>query len=226
MSLDEPNKSELLDNDGPLADGIYQKLLTAIHQGQLPPGSVVNEVAIAQEYGVSRGPVREAVRRLQGIQLVTRQPYAKSRVIELSAEAALELFQLRMALEGMACKLATERMSDAELGQLLHELEHTRKPAAGEARVFDFHESVVRGCGNSRIIHALCSDLYHLLRIYRRHSTIAAVERKGNAYDEHWQILRAMQARDAVLAESLMRAHIGRAATNLTQQLNAAATPQ
>jgi DNA-binding GntR family transcriptional regulator len=226
MSLDDTNKSELLDNDGPLADGIYQKLLTAIHQGQLPPGSVVNEVAIAQEYGVSRGPVREAVRRLQGIQLVTRQPYAKSRVIELSAEAALELFQLRMALEGMACKLATERMSDAELGQLMTDLEHTRMPAAGAVKVFDFHESIVRACGNSRIIHALCSDLYHLLRIYRRHSTIAAVERKENAYDEHWQILRAMQARDTVLAESLMRAHIGRAATNLSQQLNAANRPQ
>ncbi len=222
MSDDDLTRTEPLDADSPLADAIYQQLLDAIYQGRLAPGSVVNEVALAQEFGVSRGPVREAVRRLQGIQLITRQPYAKSRVMALSAEAAVELFQLRMALEGMACKLATDRMNDAEIDVLLDELESSHRPAGAAPKVFDFHERVVRACGNSRIVNALCGDLYHLLRIYRRHSTITATERKEDAYAEHWQILRAMKARDALLAESLMRAHIERASRNLTQQLEGA----
>ena len=76
--------------------------------------------------------------------------------------------------------------------------------------VFDFHERIVRGCGNDRIIEMLCGDMYHLLRIYRKRSG-ALPERKGQPSQEHWQILRALQARDGQLAESLMRAHIGRA---------------
>ena len=83
----------------PRADTIYQSILDAIYQGRLIPGSVVNEAALAHEFGVSRGPVREAVRRLQGIQLVTREPYLKARVVTLDAATAVELFELRMALD-------------------------------------------------------------------------------------------------------------------------------
>jgi len=213
------------DAAGPLADVVFDQVLDAIYQGRLAPGSVINEVALAQEFGVSRGPVREAVRRLQGIQLITREPYMKARVVTLSAESALELFQMRMALEGVACSLATQRMSDEEVAQLLAELEQDRqrqlRKERGESsgpRVFDFHERIVRASGNNRIIHALCEDLYHLLRVYRRHSG-TVLERKEDAYAEHWQILRAIKSRDAELAESLMRSHIERAARHLFTHL-------
>lgn len=228
--MNEP-KSDFLNREevsGPLADLVYNQVLDAIYQGRLPPGSAVNEAALAQEFGVSRGPVREALRRLQGIQLVTREPYMKARVVTMSAEAVVELFQLRMALEGMACHLATQRMSDAEIDGLLTEFEfdHASRIAGGTSapRVFDLHEQIVRACGNSRIINALCGDLYHLLRIYRRHSG-TVFERKEDAYSEHWQLLRAMKSRDADLAESLMRAHIGRAAKHLSHQLDVTPTP-
>jgi DNA-binding GntR family transcriptional regulator len=204
------------DATGPLADAVFEQVLDAIYQGRLAPGSVVNEVALAQDFGVSRGPVREAVRRLQGIQLITREPYMKARVVTLSAESALELFQMRMALEGMACHLAARRMPDAEIDALLAELQQNR--AAPGAVVFDFHERVVRASGNVRIVNALCGDLYHLLRVYRRHSG-TVLERKDDAYDEHWQILRAIRSRDAELAESLMRSHIERAAHHLFEHL-------
>lgn len=213
------------DTPGPLADLVFDRVLEAIYQGQLPPGSVINEVALAQEFGVSRGPVREAIRRLQGIQLITREPYIKARVVTLTAETALELFQMRMALEGVACNLATRRMSDAEIEALFAELAQDRQrraEAAAEGRpvagVFDFHERIVRASGNSRIVNALCGDLYHLLRVYRRHSG-TVLERKDDAYDEHWQILRAIRSRDAELAESLMRSHIERAAQHLFSHL-------
>jgi len=84
--------------------------------------------------------------------------------------------------------------------------------------VFDFHERVVRGSRNSRIVDALCGDLYHLLRIYRRRSG-AVEQRKSQAYAEHWQIVRALRARDGELAESLMRSHVARAAEHLFTSL-------
>ncbi len=225
MSNSSPAIAIKEDAAGPLADVVFDQVLDAIYQGRLAPGSVINEVALAQEFGVSRGPVREAVRRLQGIQLITREPYMKARVVTLSAESALELFQMRMALEGVACNLATRRMSDADIEQLLIELDEDRQrrqqAALGLAprpRVFDFHERIVRASGNQRIINSLCGDLYHLLRVYRRHSG-TVLERKDDAYAEHWQILRAIRARDPELAESLMRSHIERAAQHLFDHL-------
>ncbi|GAA5233699.1 GntR family transcriptional regulator [Verticiella sediminum] len=209
----------------PLSDTVFQQVLEAIHQGRLAPGSVVNEAALALEFGVSRGPVREAVRRLQGIQLVTREPYMKARVVALTAESALELFQMRMALEGVACNLAAQRMSDADIEQLIADLEQERQRqvraeqgGAAGPKVFDFHERIVRASGNRRIIHALCADLYHLLRLYRRHSG-TVLERKEDAFAEHWQIARAIKSRDVDLAESLMRSHIERAARHLFTHL-------
>lgn len=206
----------------PRSDVIYQAILDAIYQGRLQPGSVVNEASLAQEFGVSRGPVREAIRRLQGIQLITREPYIKSRVVTLDATTARELFELRMALEGMACNIDARRMSDTDIDGLISELERSRHTYAANAtaeNAFDFHERIVRACGNARIINLLCGDLYHLLRIYRRHSG-AIIERKEEAYDEHWQILRAIKARDPQLAESLMRSHVRRAARNLFDHLD------
>jgi len=209
-----------------LADHVFAHMLDDIYQGRLVPGTIINEALLAQQFGVSRGPVREAVRRLQGIQLVTRAPYMRARVVLLSAESALELFQMRMALEGVACNLAARRMRDQDIAALLADLEQDRhqrlaaEQRGDEAslRAFDFHERVVRACGNQRIINSLCGDMYHLLRIYRRHSG-TVLERKHDAYTEHWQIARAIRARDAELAETLMRSHIERAARHLFRHL-------
>ncbi|MFT4013541.1 MAG: GntR family transcriptional regulator [Paracoccus sp. (in: a-proteobacteria)] len=204
-----------------LGDEIFGKILDLIHSCELEPGMVVNESALATRFGVSRGPVREAIRRLQGIQLVSREAFMRARVISLSSQAILELFQMREALEGYACRLATGRMSDAEIDVLIARLEqsHSITPPPSAAKL-DFHEAIVRGSGNSRIIDSLCGDLYHLLRIYRRISG-AVPERKEHAFTEHWQILRAVKNRDAALAESLMRSHVERAGRHVLAQVPA-----
>jgi DNA-binding GntR family transcriptional regulator len=214
---DDPESAAL-----PLADNVFEVLLSRIYDGVLAPGAVVNEAALAEEFSISRGPVREAIRRLQGIRLVTREPYVRARVVTLDAATARELFEMRLALEGMACRLAAERMTDEEIRSLVADLEQERrrvllgKQAPGP--VFDFHRRIVEGCRNRMIHGALCGDLYHLLRMYRRRSG-AVPERKEDAYQEHWQIVRALRARDGELAESLMRAHVGRASDHLFGQL-------
>ncbi|WP_421952957.1 GntR family transcriptional regulator [Pelagibacterium sp.] len=199
-------------------DTAFERLAELIVEGDIAPGSVVNEAEWAERLEMSRGPVREAVRRLQGRRLVTREPYLKARVVMLSTQNLIDIFELREALEGMACRLATQRMSDAAIKEIFDHLD----PGAAPSPVrFDFHVAIAHGSGNARIIEALCDDLYYLLRLYRRHSG-AALGRSKEASREHWQIAKAMMARDADLAESLMRSHIGRATTNLTAQIAAA----
>ncbi len=209
-----------------LSDTLFTSTLNAIYSGELAPGDEVNEAALAGRFGVSRGPVREAVRRLQGIGLVSREPYMRATVVRLTATQVRELFEMREALEGMACRLAAQRMSDAEQERVAADLDAARaaRLAARKSRArvpdFDFHERIIRASGNARITNTLCGDLYHVLRVYRRRSG-AVPERSDEAHAEHWQILRALRARDGELAESLMRAHIARAAVKVTERLHA-----
>lgn len=205
-----------------LGDDVFERILELIYSCELPPGSFVNESVLAARFGVSRGPVREAVRRLQGIQLVSRESFMRARVIELKPRAVRELFEMREALEGYACRLAAQNMAIDEIDALTVALDTNRLGLrdvdAATPAVFDFHERIVRASGNQRIIEALCGDLYHLLRLYRRWSG-ASGERKSQAFTEHRQILMAMRNRDGELAESLMRSHIARAAENLLHSM-------
>ncbi|MBS7543829.1 GntR family transcriptional regulator [Ancylobacter oerskovii] len=201
-----------------LGERVFEQMLDMIYRGDLAPGSVVNEAALAVRFQVSRGPIREAVRRLQGIQLVTREPFAKARVVKLSRQALADLYEMREALEGYACRLVTERMSDQDLAELIAALETARQDYLRDGQPeslsdFDFHSRIIRASGNARLISTLYGDLYHLLRMMRRIKGHVP-QRKHDAYSEHWQIIRAIKARDADLAESLMRAHIRRAAAH------------
>lgn len=203
-----------------LGDEVFERVLDLIYRGEIEPGSAINESALATKFGVSRGPVREAIRRLQGIQLVTREAFLKARVVSLTPEALIELFQMREALEGYACRLAANLMKDDEIAALNEELDGLRNGSTDGTsadRGFDFHERIVRASGNTRLIDALCGDLYHLCRMYRRLSG-AGLGRHEQAQVEHWQIFRAIKNRDGELAESLMRSHIQRATQNIIRQ--------
>ena len=145
----------------------------------------------------------------------------RARVVSLEPADVLELFQMREALEGMACRLAAEHMISLEAKRLLTDLEADRRVwMTGQqdplTRTFDFHQRIVEGSGNKRLIGSLNGDLQQLLRMYRRQSG-ADTDRKRAAFEEHWQILRAITSRDADLAESMMRSHIARAAANLVR---------
>ncbi|UCE30023.1 MAG: GntR family transcriptional regulator [Burkholderiales bacterium] len=204
-----------------LAEMAFDRIYGLIMAGELPLGGVVNEVALSQRFGISRGPIREAVQRLQGLRLITREPYMRARVVSLSARDIVDIFQLREAAEGMACRLAAAHMCDADIAALADALERHARPARSRrrtAQAFDLHVQIARGCGNRRIEQLLCEDLQHLLRLYRRRSGDKP-GRRDQAFEEHWQIVRALRARDPDLAESLMRAHIGRATASLVRAL-------
>lgn len=191
-----------------IADRVLEDVLKRISNGDLHPGSVLNEVELSRLHAVSRGPVREAIRRLEGRKLVVCAPFMRTRIVALGPAEIRDVFEMREALEGMATRLACERMTDAELVRLV---EGAREAAAD----FDIHTEIAQACGNERIRALLCDELYYLLRLYRRQSG-EQPGRRAEAAEEHWQIAIAVQQRNAAMAESLMRSHIRRATARLT----------
>lgn len=195
-----------------LADRVLAEVLQRIGSGVYQPGSIVNELELARSLAVSRGPVREALRRLEGRKLVVRTPFAKARVVSLGPAEIREVFEMREALEGMATRLACLKMSDGDLNALVREVE----TSARSLHSFDLHRRIAEMCGNSRIRSILCDELYYLLLMYRRQSG-ASPGRRAQAQEEHWQIAVAMQQRNSALAGSLMCAHIRRATDRLAK---------
>ena len=207
----------------PLVDRVFDGIFTLIQSGEIPLGGTLNEVVLAARFDVSRGPVREAIKRLQGLGLVTKEPYLRARLVQLSPRDLIDIFQLREAVEATATRLATEAMSDNELEALWSDFSQSRQDP--DSRVLDLHIRIAEGCGNERIRKLLCEELYHLLRIYRLRSG-ALPGRHHEASEEHWQILRAMRSRDGELAASLMRSHIRRATATLLAELQTEAATE
>ena len=100
------------------ADSVFDSLRTTIVRGELSPGSKINEPQLSKLYGISRGPLREAIRRLEGCKLVEIKANVGARVVELDIQKAIEIYEIREALEGLACGLAAERATSADCEQL------------------------------------------------------------------------------------------------------------
>ena len=98
-----------------LADRVFSQIQDAIVKGELLAGAKISEAELTTRYGVSRGPLREALRRLEARKLLTRIPHVGVRVVELSIAELLEMYQVREVLEGMAARLAAENASDEDV---------------------------------------------------------------------------------------------------------------
>ncbi|KAA3632150.1 MAG: GntR family transcriptional regulator [Proteobacteria bacterium] len=198
-----------------LVETIVNRLETAMMDGSLAPGEKLSEMALARTLGVSRGPLREAIRQLEGRKLIERIPNVGARVAAFSREALYELLIIREALEGIACRIAAKEMTDEDLARLEELLladgckEGVRKGTdyflGSNDR--DIHSHIVRCCRNERLVAMLCDDLYDLLRVYR--GKISAISGRATAaYEEHAKIVDALKARDPDSAEAAMREHI------------------
>ena len=211
-----------------LVDVVAERIEAAIIGGQLEPGSKISEQGLAASLGVSRGPLREAIRRLEGRKLLERTPNIGVRVAALSLKDLNEILQMREALEGMACGLAAENMPEAEIAALAKLLDSHGKQKSvqegkgyyQESKDFDFHFRIVTGSGNERLAQMLTGDLYYLLRVYRYKSSTKP-GRATEALEEHRAIVAALQKRDAAAAEAAMRAHLRNARRYVEEQLAA-----
>jgi DNA-binding GntR family transcriptional regulator len=216
-----------------LADRVCRQIVTAIVKGDIPPGHKISEPELARIYGVSRGPLREAIRRLEGWRLVERKAHVGARVVKLSAHELIEIYRVREALEGMASRLAARNMTADEiesLRQLLDEHETSIEQREGRSYFqkegdLDFHYRIVQGSKNAKLLELLGDDLYHLVRMYRYQFSMSS-SRPNRALKEHRQIIDAIEARDEELAEMLMRRHISAARRNIEDKLTTVTKPE
>jgi DNA-binding GntR family transcriptional regulator len=213
-----------------LVDVVAERLEAAIFSGQLEPGSRLSEQALATSLGVSRGPLREAIRRLEGRKLLERTPNIGVRVASLSLTDLNEILQVREALEGLACNLAATHMPDAEIAALKkmldsHEKQKSVQENKGyyhETKNLDFHFSIVEGSGNARLSEMLSGDLHYLLRVYR-YKASPQPGRAAQVLQEHRAIVAALEARDPLAAEHAMREHLRHARHYVEEQIAAEA---
>ncbi len=197
-----------------LAGEAFGKLIQAITSGEFETGQKLSEAALARQLGISRGPLREALGRLEG-RLVMRTPRLGVRVIDFTREDLEQLFLVREALEGMAARLAAERMTIGEQRQLRDLLaHHASQPelAAGSAyyqrsRDEDFHFTIVRAARCERLEQMLLNELYYQLRLQRLRSSTRP-GRAQQALSEHREIVDALASRNPDAAEGTMRHHI------------------
>lgn len=197
-----------------LAAEAFDKVVDAITSGEFEPGQKLSEADLARQLGISRGPIREALQRLEG-RLVNRTPRIGVRVIQFGRDELGELFFLREAMEGMAARLAAENATDDELEELRRLLDlHAEKIANADSRVYrqrsadeDFHFAIARASKCASIERLLLNEVYYHLRIHRlKSSTLPG--RAKEALDEHHEILEALQSRNAQRAEDSMRNHV------------------
>ncbi len=204
------------------ADRVFESLQDAIVRGEIPPGSRVGETELAVRFGTSRGPLREALRRLESRHLVERTPHVGIRIASLGYAALIEIYYVREALEGMAARLAALHMTDAEVAGLkallaAHEQDEALKADTAyfqQEGDLDFHYRIIQGSHNAALAEMLIGELYHRIRMYR-YQVSAYANRPKKAFGEHQRIVEAIEARDGDLAEMLMRRHLSSARQNI-----------
>lgn len=209
-----------------LSDQAFRQLQSAIVKGEIAPGSKISEPELARAYGISRGPLREALHRLEGQKLLVRVPHVGARVVSLSLQELSELYEIRESLEGTACRLAADRMRPEQIEDLrgvlrAHERDEAFQAGRGyyqQEGDYDFHYRIVQASGNQMLFRLLCEDLYQLARMYRIQYA-ATPHRPRQAYAEHHRILDAIAERDGELAEILMRRHIRASRLNIERQI-------
>ena len=193
----QPNRSSLKEE-------VYEAVRRDIMDGTFPPGDLLKERELAEKYGVSKTPVREALSLLAQEEMVKAVPRAGYMVTQLTMRDVQEVYHLRLTLEPMAARLAAERVTDEELQQL-ERLTSGSNP--DEAVIFNhqFHLEVARASGNSRLakmIEQLLDDMDRWAGVeFSRFSD--AELRRG-----HKTELDALRTGDPDIAEEVFRNHL------------------
>ncbi len=186
-----------------------EKLLAAIEDGELLPGTRLLETDLAEKLGVSRTPVREALHRLHAMGLAEHGPQRGLVVSHLSYDHLRQLFAVREGLEGMAARLAAEYATPAEIElmqQMVIQDRSIEDPEILKTRNKHLHQHIVRSSHNVYMIDALANLRIHLSLLPG--STYSVKGRLLQAQEEHEAIVDAVASRDGERAENAARQHV------------------
>ncbi|MFO1058613.1 MAG: GntR family transcriptional regulator [Dongiaceae bacterium] len=200
------------------AELLREKLTEEIMSGLLGPGARLDEQEIANRFGVSRTPVREAVRHLVATGLADSQPHQGATVAGFSTERLAAFLDAATELEVACVRLATLRMEAAERARLVELHARMRHHLLDEAELYaklndEFHELIYRGSHNEVLVDMILKLQLRLWPVYRVQLTLLHSARQS--YAEHGPIVQAIQLGDAAAAEVAMRAHMTSSATML-----------
>ena len=193
---------------------IREQLIDDIINGRLAPGSRITETRLAQQFGVSQAPVREALRDLELFGFVVSSPFRGTQVRKISTDDLLEMYPLRAAIEGVAAREAASRVDEATLKKL-EKLIGTMRAAAehgdGAAHAhadFSFHEAIIKAAGN-RMLEHVWQTMRLATTTFVTHAMTQLTHRTLHEIGErHIPVLAALRARDPRRAEAEMRRHI------------------
>jgi DNA-binding GntR family transcriptional regulator len=208
---------------------IHRELRAAILQGRVPPGAELSQVKIAEDFGVSRGPVREALRLLEREGLVEAELNRRVRVTPLSPDDLEELYALRIVNEAFGIRTSVPHLTGEELASLHADIEEmsalahidVSKWEAGvsewEAVHRRFHHSLVAYSG-TRIVR-LIDQLYDHAERYRMAYVAQGPRAWSQGEAEHREIVAACEARDPAEAAAALARHLARTASSVLMQV-------
>jgi DNA-binding GntR family transcriptional regulator len=195
-----------------VSDQIRLRIESAIASGELLPGDAIDDVALAGQYKVSRTPVREALLQLQAQGLLISTPRGGSVVAKMNLQQLLSLWELLAELEGIAVRLACERMSPDEIKALV-KLHRSSKKLADKEDMdgwqdanLKFHELIYEGARNTFLRQEVLR-IRSRTGVYRRHA-FGALGRIKSSYDQHEKIISALEKRDTASACAYMADHM------------------
>lgn len=209
--MDSLNKLNL-DNYKPLRDVVFENLRTAILEGNLKAGQRLMEVQLAEQLGVSRTPIREAIRKLELEGLVVMLPRKGAYVANMSFKDLIDVLEIRATLEGLAASLAAERRNDEDvikLEKVAKEFEEGVRNADVEVvlkKDVEFHENIFLMANNKKLYHLITSlwEQVHRFRVMYVSNNEASL----SLVDEHKRILDAIKNGDCELAKKYATEHI------------------
>jgi DNA-binding GntR family transcriptional regulator len=210
---------------GHLRDEVLDSLRETLIAGRIVPGAYISEPQLAESLNTSRSPIREALCRLEAEGFVERTDTGRVRAVDMDMSELEQLYELRGALEGLAVKLATPRVTMQDLDEMAETISRMEKCCntgdlkasleAGEA----FHAAIRARCANAPLVRML---EWVLLQIRRFRSIIATTRPQDIRASEHRAVLQAMLDRDPEKAESEMVRHIVASAKSVSEAVTKA----
>lgn len=198
---------------------VYAELEEAILSGDLKKGEALTELGISEKLGVSRTPVRGALHRLAEEGLIEVSPNRGAVVVGVTIDDLIDIYRIRMRLEGLAAAMAAVKMTAEGKKALSESVElsefYLQKQDPEHLKELDttFHGEIYRACG-SRILCRILSELHRNIKAYRKLS-LTVPGRLEKSVEEHREILDAILRSDADAAERLTSAHVERALSNM-----------
>lgn len=200
------------DSFKPLRDVVCETIREAIISGHLPPGERLMEIQLAEEMGVSRTPVREAMRKLEQEGFLVMEPRKGAYVAGISMKDISEVFEIRASMESLAAGLAAERITEDELKQLMLHLDSVAESADHNdlngivITDTDFHDIIYKASRNERLVQII-NNLREQIQRFRT-TSLAFPGRMQVAVEEHRKMVDAISHRNVALAKELAQEHI------------------